>query len=116
MKVLNLDSLAKPKKTVTLFGTQYIVKEMTVADFIEVAQAAADYEQGDEDAPITPKVLLDRFQNSLNAVKRALPDVPDEVLRRMTVEQMGVLNRFLRDEFADEEGELVSEEKQEGKQ
>jgi len=102
MKILNVDSIAAPKKFVNIKGERYQVKEMTVADFIEVAQAAENFD--DENA-----TLLDRFEVSMRAVKRALPDIKDEVLRSLTVDQMGVVNRFLRDDLMDKDKDAVEE-------
>ncbi|WP_374335531.1 hypothetical protein [Methyloversatilis sp.] len=111
MKVLNLDSLAKPRKAITINGVRHVVKDMTVEDFIEVARAAEKYES--EDASIS---LLERFNESLNGVKRALPTITDEEIKKLNVDQLGAINKFIRDELIEDSEVQEVQEEEEGKQ
>jgi hypothetical protein len=103
MKVLNVDSLAEPQKTVVIKDVRHKVKEMTVEDFIAVVTAAERFEN-------EKGTLLERFNESLNAIKRALPTISEEDLKSLTVLQVGAINLFLRDEFVEEAESMISEE------
>jgi hypothetical protein len=93
-KILNLDSLAAPKRTVTLNNQDYQVKDMTVQDFIEITKRAEELES-------KKAGFLENFEATIETVSAALPGCPKEVLRGLTIEQMGALTKFIRGEFDD---------------
>jgi hypothetical protein len=84
MKVLNLDSLAKPTKTVTLGGKTYTVKEMSVEGFIEFTRHARQF----EDKELKPE---DSIGLMIKTVGYALPDVPEQELQRLSIGQLTAL-------------------------
>lgn len=99
MKTLNLDNLSKVTRNLILNGVTYEVQEMTVENFIETTKAA--------DALLEKKniTIEEQMEASIGLIKRSIPNIEEEVLRKMTLEQLGTLSKFLRGELDDEGAE-----------
>ena len=96
MKTLNLDALATVTRTLTIGGKTYDVHEMTVENFIETTKDAERLEK-QEDLSIP-----EQMEATIKMIQRSVPDCPIEVLRKMTLEQLSLVSRFLRGEMDDE--------------
>lgn len=97
MKVLNLDALAKVERTVTIGGVKYDVEEMTVENFIETTKAAERLSV----PGITP---AEQVEETVKMIQRSLPKCPEEKLRKLNLEQLAVVSKFLRNELDEEIG------------
>jgi len=93
IKILNLDTLPTkaPQRQITLGGVSYDVREMNVEDFIET-NLAAERLEGVTD----PKIQLAEM---IASIRRAVPDVPEDVLNKLPLEKLGVLSAFIRGMF-----------------
>ena len=101
MKILNLDALAAPKRTLTLGGVTYDVEEMTVENFIETTRIAEELEtKGDK------LTFADQIGATIGMIKRSVPDITEQQLRKLNLEQLTMVSKFLRGEL-DSETEAV---------
>lgn len=94
MKTLNIDALAAESRTITLFGKEYPVLGMTVANFIETTKAAERLEGNTN--------IGDQLEETVKMISRAIPDCPIENFRRLKLEQLTVISKFIRGEDLDE--------------
>lgn len=99
MKLLNLDSLAKPKRTLRLGGVDYAVNGMTVENFIETSRIA---EKMASDAP-----LSEQISEAIEMILRAIPSMQRETLQKLDFEVINVIIDFVRDDPT--VGETVTE-------
>lgn len=90
--MLNLDALATPKKSVTIKGVEYPVRDMTVDVFIQLNTAA---EKISDDAP-----FADQLKATLDMIKVYIPTIGDATLSELTFDQVTVLAQFVRGEVA----------------
>lgn len=102
MKILNLDSLAKTIRTFTLGGEEYPVEEMTVENFIETTKQANEIQKMGEDATFS-----DQLEATVKMIQRSVPTCPTEKLRRLSIEQLVTVSKFLRGEL-DDQTEIVT--------
>lgn len=105
MKTLNLDALSTVKRTITIGGQSYDVVEMTVENFIETSKAA-DRMSNRETS------MQEQVEAAIAMIQRSIPGCPTQVLHTMTLDQLGLIGRFIRgemDEKVKNDGE--SEEK-----
>lgn len=101
MKVLNLDALAPAKRTLTLNGKTHAIEEMTVENFIATTKEAEDLEK--KGGEVT---FADQIEATIGMILRSIPTLPREELRRLSIEQLSVISKFLRGEMdGDEETE-----------
>lgn len=106
MKVLNLDELAPEQRVLTIKGQQYPMKEMTVADFIEITKEA----QAAESAERRELSLGEQVEMLVEAIVKAFPTCPREVLLGLALNQLTAILTFVRGEVPDEASvEEVSE-------
>lgn len=109
MKVLNLDALAaKSSKTVELGGRTYAVKEMTVEDFITANNEAKDLESKVGDP-------AEWVGSTVRFITRSIPEMTEKTVRKLSVEQMAVLVKFINGELAAEAENAASETSPVGK-
>jgi len=104
MKTLNLDSLSKSKRTLTLNGEQYEVEEMTVENFIETTKEAAALEANDK------STFADQLEAAIAMIQRSVPSCPAKSLRKLSIEQLVTISKFLRGEMDDEVAESADAE------
>lgn len=95
MKALNLDSLASPKRLVTLNGSEYEVKQMSVTDFVAAAQEAKKFEGKTPD-------FAENIEAAIRSIGRAMPGLTEEKIRALSLEQIGALVNFLNGEYDEE--------------
>lgn len=91
MKVLNLDELAAPKRTVTLKGVDYPVAEMSVQTFIAIYKDAKDL--GEDPDPAK------NMDATIKLLTRYLPTMQEETLRTLPIEAIAKLTQFVRGEL-----------------
>ena len=109
MKVLNLDSLARTVRTLTIAGVDYEVQEMTVENFIETDKAAAKLKK---DAP-----LHEQIDASINMILRSIPTLTEADLKRRPLAQLSTILKFINGELdeaksePEQNGEEVDSEK-----
>lgn len=101
MKALNLDDLVAERRTVTLFGKEHDVIDMTVEKYLETVKAA---ENMDENTSMD--VAMDA---SIDVVLRCIPTLTKDALKQLSLKQLGAIIKFARggydDEAVAEEGE-----------
>lgn len=90
-KLLNLDSLAKPKRELFLNGKTHYLKEMSVKDFIEISQEAASLDKVAD--PIA------QLKSTVALVKRSVPTLDEAELMEFDFEQLRVVVGFINGEY-----------------
>lgn len=108
MKLLDIDKLAKGRRTILLGGKEYPVLDMTVENFIETTEESRKLE-ANKDA-----TLVDQVRVTLGVIRRSIPDAPVEDLNRLTLDQLILVAKFIRGEL-DEQTEVVEEVGEDGK-
>ena len=86
-KILNLNSLAKEEKILTIDGTSYPMKDMSVEDFIELTRRAEAVDKK-EDVGLADKI---------DTVCISFPTCPKTVLRKRSLEELNAIVEFARD-------------------
>lgn len=102
-KILNLDKLA-PKETreLQLGGVTYLVREMSVEDFIETSRMA--------ETLANETSFEKQMEASFVLIKRSIPDIDMSLLRGLNLEQLAALSKFARGEEVTTEDEPVAGE------
>lgn len=90
---LNLDEMAPARRSVTFGGKTYPVKDMTVEHFIEMNKLANDLEGKTE----TP---ADAVNATIRSVTLSLEGCEEADVRKLNIEQLAVLARFIRNEMS----------------
>lgn len=99
-QVLKIAELAPSNRKLELAGVSYDVSEMTVANFIETMKQAKELE-GVKDAAV-------QVEGSIALVKRFVPQAPEDVLRRLSIEQLGMVIAYVQGDLTvDAEGNPV---------
>ncbi|RQT26053.1 hypothetical protein [Burkholderia contaminans] len=100
VKILDLDNLptSQPQRQITLGGKSYAVQDMTVEMFIDAQQAAKRLE-GETD-------ILKQLDETIAAIMRAVPDVPEAELRKLTFEKLSVVGAFIRGMFDPDQADV----------
>jgi hypothetical protein len=93
MKILNIDALVKPKRSITLGGKDHVVQELTVDQFIENVHAAEQLE-ANKDAKFGDQLGL-----AIKSLSQSLPTVGEDALRQLPVEAIGAMLQFVRGEL-----------------
>ncbi len=107
MKTLNLDALAKSNRTLTLNGKTHNVLEMTVENFIETTKAADELGE-DASAPV-------QMEATIKMISRSVPSVEPAELRKLTLEQLTTIIKYVRGDFDNaDDGVPASESPTEG--
>lgn len=88
MKTLNLDSLAKVERSITIGGKDYPVEDMTVENFIATTK---DAESLGKDA-----AFIDQLEASVRMIRRSIPSIEESLLRTLTLEKLLTVVRFVR--------------------
>lgn len=102
-KVLNISKLTKVNRSVVIEGKSYTVREMQVRDYIELT-ATADRLR-DENAPLAVQ-LSENIKSIMG-----MTDIPESVLREMTLEELAIVSSFVRGIDAGDVTETEDEQK-----
>ena len=90
-KVLNLDELTTAEtRELVIGGKTYAIKEMSVEDFIETTRVAEMLE--------SEPSFAKQMEATVRLLKRSIPDLPEAMLKAMSVEQLKALTSFVRGE------------------
>lgn len=106
MDILNLDNLAKKTKTLMLGGKEYAIKDMSVQDFIEANIDAKKLQGAD---------MVQNLEATVRHIKRSIPDMPEEVIRGLSLEHMATVVKFLNGELEKEAAAGAARVEGEGK-
>lgn len=107
-KVLNLDALAsKEDRTLVLAGVSYVVRDMSVEDFIETSRTAERLENETSFAV--------QMEESIKLIQRGVPGIDEKALRTLNMEQLAAVSKFVRGEDPADIGEPVQEGSEQGK-
>ena len=79
-KLLDLDSILPPKKSIKFGGKEYPIVEMTVGLFVSIKQM--------EDKDLMNMSPVDQVTAYAELVRKVIPSVPDSVLEKLTVQQL----------------------------
>lgn len=90
-KLLNLDQLSTKETRQVQIGQQvYVIKEMSVEDFIETSRVAEQME--------TETSYAKQLQATVGLVQRAIPDIDTRLLMGLSLDQLRGLTAFIRGE------------------
>jgi hypothetical protein len=93
VKLLNLDELARKERAIVLFGQEYEIREMSVGAFIDSMAKASQIEKrvaaGEQIEP------SEQMEAMVEAVRFGIPDLKQEVARRLSFDQLTTLIRFM---------------------
>lgn len=87
-KTLNITKLAKVQRTISVGGVSYNVREMQVRDYIELTATAERLKN--ENAAFGVQ-LSENIKSIMS-----MTDMPEDVLREMTLEELAVISSFVR--------------------
>lgn len=87
-KTLNISTLAKENRTVVIGDVTYKIRQMNVQDFIELTKTAEDLESREAS-------FSEQLEANIKSII-GMTDIPDEVLRGLTLEQLGLLSSHVR--------------------
>lgn len=99
-KILNIDSLAKEKRELSIDGKTYPMKELSVKDFVELTKRAEKAEKAKGDSPAS------RIDFLVETVGMNFPSCPREVLEDRTIEELNIMFNFAKDGVLP--GELIA--------
>jgi hypothetical protein len=100
-KLLDLDSILPPKKEIKVAGKTYAVAEMSVGLFAKV--------KAFEGKDIEAMSMLDQVEAYAGLVSEVIPDVPKEVINRLSIPQLQQVFSFAMEQ-AEEENEAAAGE------
>lgn len=103
MKTLNIGKLAKEIRTVVIQDVKYAVREMNVQDFITLTKTADDLDA--KEATFT-----EQLEANINSIL-TMTTIPNEVLRALTLDELGTLSNFVRGVDLEEAAEGDKEKK-----
>jgi hypothetical protein len=88
---LNVDALIPVKKQITIFDVTYDMHVVNVGEFLELTTASKEVDEESFDSLPVNKQVLKLIDNVLIA----FPEVPPEVLKQLTVEQLTAIVKFI---------------------
>lgn len=91
--LLNLDEIAPVRRTVTFGGNSYRVKELTVEHFIEMNKLAEELDKKSISTPV------EGVNATVRSVALSLEDCPETEVRKLSIEQLATLSKFIRNEL-----------------
>jgi len=94
MDILNLDDVVVPKRSITLHGVRHPVEPQSVEGFIKSVRALQELEKKADSTDVVAQ-----FELSMDAITFSVPTLTRDMLGKLTLEQLGKINRFLRGEF-----------------
>lgn len=111
MKTLNLDALSAVQRTLTLGGAVYPVEEMNVENFIAATKATEELNRDGKEP-----TMIEQLEASVAMIHRAIPSIEMGKLRKLSMEQLVAVSKFIRGEYDEEamNGKAVEEPQVEG--
>ncbi|MBS2140838.1 hypothetical protein KCA24_31640 [Escherichia coli] len=100
-KLLDLDSILPPKKSIKFGGQEYPIVEMTVGLFVSIKQM-----EGKDLMNMSP---VEQVTAYADLVRKVIPSVPDEVLEKLTVPQLHQIFTFAWEGFREKTEKGVGE-------
>lgn len=98
MKILNLDSLAKVERAVTIDGVEHPVHEVSVQDFVDNL-AAAEALEAVEATRTGAQKTRDGVELSIKTIVQSIPSLSKERVMKLGVSGMLIVLQFIRGEF-----------------
>lgn len=98
-KVLNLDRLIEkaPQRVLSYKGIEHPIKEMSVEDFLKLTKVAEELEKG--------STLGQQIEANIELLADAIPTMDRDELRKIPVEHLAALARFVRgDDMTESDG------------
>lgn len=111
MKILNIDAYAAPKRALTLGGVNYDVVDLSVEAFMANIKLAQEIEAKGQMTP------LEQVEHAVKMIKNSVPTLPEQLIKRLSIEQMGMVLDFVRgdlDQKLTESGTVKKTETAEG--
>lgn len=106
-KVLNLDELAQEERVLTLKGTSYAMKEMSVQEFIS-ATRDAEKEQAKATAEGATELELSEVMEKLvDMISDSFPTCPKDELNSLKMHQINAILEFMKGDVEEQVGEDV---------
>lgn len=108
-KMLNLDELANEERVLKLNGSEHVLRDVSVGDFIEITRMTEGLK---DDLPIS-----DQLEMMVSIIKRRFPTVDEEELAALNMRQLNAILEFARqgDGQPDDAGSAESSEGSEKK-
>ena len=103
MQILNIDALTTVKRQVTIDAVQHDVCEISVQQFID--NLAANEKLEADNAAGVP--LGKSLELSIAAINESIPTLPEERIRKLPLEAMSTLMKFIRGDF-DPQGDAAT--------
>ncbi|OCQ54119.1 hypothetical protein Ppb6_00669 [Photorhabdus australis subsp. thailandensis] len=101
-KLLDLDAILPPVKSVKFGGKEFPIVNMTVGLFVRIKQM--------EGQDLATKSPAEQVVMYAEMVKQLLPSIDDEILGRMTVEQLQQIFNFAMAQVEEENEAAAGEE------
>jgi hypothetical protein len=95
MKVLNLDSMVKVTKSVTLKGVEHEVKEMSVDDFVFANAEAKKLESIKAGDQTVGDQTVAMCESMVALLDRVIPTIGAQQLRGLSFNQLDALTAFV---------------------
>lgn len=95
MKILNIDQFASVKRQIVFKGVTHDVHEVSVQQFIDNLKAAEDLDK----AGAEPDSLSKQLERSIAAIHDVIPTLSVEELRKLPIEAVATLLKFIRGEM-----------------
>ena len=89
LKVLNVDTLIKPSRTLVLGGEEHVVNEMSVENFLETTAALDEIEQAGFS-------LSKQVEKTVDMILRSVPSAPRELLIKVPMTSLQDIVAFVR--------------------
>jgi hypothetical protein len=108
MKVLNIDALVSPKRSLKFEGKSYVIKEMDVQQFIDSLDSAQKLEAESVPDAGSPEALKKATEGAVKAIVEACVGIDEAKVRKWPLDTMTAVLQFIRGDFDDNEN--VSDE------
>lgn len=102
-KLLNVDSFKKEERVLSIGGKEYPLKELSVGAYINIAKMAESIKADD---------YISQFEAMVDMLKDAAPTLPEDIIRSLSPEQLGVVVAFVRGEYEVETPAIEDTEEQ----
>ncbi|QNK01664.1 hypothetical protein [Dyella telluris] len=99
-RLINLDELAAPRRVVTLKGTEYEIQEFDLESFVDIQAKADELFEAQE---VGDNAKVARLAKVI--ISNALPDMPGELVGKLTMRQMYAVVNLIFDAFPSDEGD-----------